>query len=531
MEKIKHLGAHLLAMWGQLGLNQRVSVLMAGTVVLIGLGTLGLWSRKVEYGLLYGRMEPSEAGRVTAALDELKVPYTLSQDGGSIRVPSDKVHFARLQLATKGIPRGEGVGFEIFDKANFGISDLVQRANYVRAIQGELARTIGQMDGVESARVMIVVPENRLLVEAKKHPTASVFVRTRGMAAMTAPSVNAIRFLVANAVEGLTANHVAVVDHRGTVLSEAGESDSLGSLTSTQLAARKSVEEYLARKAEGMLEAVLGPGQAVVRVAAEINFESINRTEEKFDPDGQVERSTTINDENLDTVNNQAATPGGAPGITSNSGDTNNASNAALSNSKTRKTVTNKQYEINKSVSNILQGAGGVTRVSAAVFIASRHEGTGTNRVAVTRKPEELQSLKRIVQSALGIRTDAGATRQDEITLEEMVFNDQQATEISENMDRQEKKQFWWETGTRIAYPVLALVAIMVFVNLFKKTPLESFAAPGAPAGEAKRNGRIESVDSTAITPDVLNRLIRENPENMTEALRTWMGDSNGRAS
>lgn len=531
MEKIKQLGAQLFAMWGQLGLNQRVSVLVATTIVLIGLGTLGIWSRKVEYGLLYGKLETTEAGRVTAALDELKIAYQLSGDGSTIRVPDNKVHYARMQLAVKGIPRGEGVGFEIFDKANFGISDLVQRANYVRAIQGELARTISQMDGIDSARVMIVVPENRLLVEAKKHPTASVFVRARGMTPINATSVSAIRFLVANAVEGLSANHVAVVDHRGTVLSEASDTDSVGSLSSTQLAARKNVEDYLTRKAEGMLDAVLGPGQAVVRVAAEINFESVSRTEEKFDPDGQVARSTTVNDENLDTVNNQNATPGGATGVASNSADTNSTSNAALSNSKTRKKVTNNQYEINKSVSNILQGAGALTRVSAAVLIASRFEGTGTNRVAVPRKPEELQSLKRLVQSALGIRTDAAATRQDEISLEEMVFNDQAATEITENLVRQEKKQFWWDTASRVAYPALALVAIMVFLNLFKKTPLEGFAPERAAAGEAKQNGLAESVDSTAITPDVLNRLIRENPDNMTEALRTWMADSGGRAN
>ncbi len=139
------------------------------------------------------------------------------------------------------------------------------------------------MENVEAARVMIVMPENRLLVDQQKKSTASVFVRVRGMAQLPPQTVNAIRFLVANSVEGLQANHVTVVDNLGNVLSENSESDSILGLTTTQLSARKSLEQYLGRKAEDMLAMVLGPGQAVVRVAAEIKFDTNTKTEEKYD--------------------------------------------------------------------------------------------------------------------------------------------------------------------------------------------------------------------------------------------------------
>ena len=135
-------------------------------VVLAGLAVLAFWSSRADYALLYGKLDEGEAAKVIAALDEAKVPYQISRGGGSILVPADKVYQVRMQMAGKGIPRGEGVGFEIFDKASFGISDFVQRANYTRAIQGELARTISQLDQVESARVMIVMPENRLLTDS-----------------------------------------------------------------------------------------------------------------------------------------------------------------------------------------------------------------------------------------------------------------------------------------------------------------------------------------------------------------------------
>ncbi len=276
------IGQQLHALWKQLGLNQRVSLVLAGLVVLLGLGSIIFWSGRSEYSLLYGKLDDAEAAKVIAALDEGKIDYRVSRGGGAISVPADKVHLVRMQLAAKGIPRGEGVGFEIFDKPNFGLSDFVQRANYLRAVQGELARTIAQVDSIESARVMVVIPENRLLLDNQKKPTASVFVRVRGNGTLPAQTVEAIRFLVANAVEGLAAGSVSVVDNLGNVLSENREEDSMAGLTTTQLTARKNFEQYLARQAEGMLEKVLGPGQAVVRVAADINFDSLTRTEEKF---------------------------------------------------------------------------------------------------------------------------------------------------------------------------------------------------------------------------------------------------------
>ena len=145
--------------WMQLGAAQRFSVGAATFVLFAGLGTLAFWSSRADYSLLYGRLSDSEAAKVIAALDDAKVPYKVGAGGSTILVPAEKVHLMRMQLAGRGIPRGDGVGFEIFDKPNFGISDFVQRANYVRAVQGELARTISQLDEIESARVMIVLPE------------------------------------------------------------------------------------------------------------------------------------------------------------------------------------------------------------------------------------------------------------------------------------------------------------------------------------------------------------------------------------
>jgi flagellar M-ring protein FliF len=528
---LQQLGQQLAGIWKQLGMNQRLSVALAGVVVVAGLFLLSYWSSRADYSLLYGKLDDAEAARVVAALDEAKIPYSISKAGGAIHVPADKVHQVRMQLASKGIPRGEGVGFEIFDKANFGISDFVQRANYVRAIQGELARTISQLDEVESARVMVVAPENRLLSANQKQPTASVFVRTRGNSVLPAASVNSIRFLVANAVEGLSANHVTVVDNKGNVLSEDGD-DTMAGLSSTQLAARRNVELYLSKKVEGMLEKVLGPGQAVVRVAADINYDTITRIEEKYDPESQVIRTSTLNDENTDTLMPSSTA---APAASANSGaDPNNTNTTAaaspqIANSRMRKKVTNSQYEINKITSNVLQGAGSLKRVSAAVFIAAKMEGAGPARKTVPRNNEELEKLRKIVQSALGIQV-ADPARKDEITLEEMPFNDQFAADLTQQLVQSQRTQVGWDLARHLAYPALAIGVLLFFYRLVRRTPVDQFDL-GLPPGPGE-NGKRNPLDwkqphQPVVTVEVLNRLIRENPDNMTHALRNWMGRSN----
>jgi flagellar M-ring protein FliF len=515
-KNLAQLGRQLLGIWKQLGLNQRVTIVMATALVFIGLGAMVYWSSRPDLALLYGKLDDGEAAKVIAALGESKVPYQVR--GSSIFVPSDKVYQVRMQMAGKGIPRGEGVGFEIFDKANFGISDFVQRANYTRAVQGELARTISQLDPIESARVMIVMPENRLLIDNQRKPTASVFVRVKGNAQLPAAAVNSIRFLVANSVEGLQANNVSVVDNLGNVLSENDENDSVAGLSNNQLTARRNVEQYLTKKAQGMLEQVLGAGQAVVRVSADLNWDTITRTEEKFDPDGQVARSTTINDDNTETTTSMGAA--GAPGSGANSADTNSAAVAPVNRSHTEKKVTSNQYELSKITSNIVQTAGGIRRLSTAVFIAQRFEGKGAERKAAPRTQEQLKKIRDLVQSALGLEESGDPNRKDQITLEEMPFNDQPAVELSEQLVQQEKHQFWFDLAQKAVYPALAAGVLFLFWRLWQKTGKDEIPI-ALPASNG--NGHRKASHGGVVTVEVLNQLIRENPANMTQAVRSWL--------
>lgn len=538
-ESLSKLGRQLLTIWKQLGLNQRISIALTGALVIGGLLGLAAWSGRGSYSLLYGRLDEGEAAKVIAALDEAKVRYQV-RAGGAIQVPSDQVHQVRMQLAGKGIPRGEGVGFEIFDKPNFGVSDFVQRANYTRAIQGELARTISQLDQVDAARVMIVLPENRLLIGNQQKPTASVFVRVRGAGPLPPAAVSSIRLLVANAVEGLPVQSVSVVDNLGNVLSD-NEDDSIAGLSNNQLTARKNLEQYLARKAEGMLEKVLGQGQAVVRVSADINWDSITRYEERYDPDGQVIRISTVEDESVEST---SPSSGGAAGMTANSEfDLEPSAPAAPASptSRTKRKTTNNQYEINRTVSSMTQGAGSLEGLSAAVFVAQQFEGAGTERRAVPRSPEDLQKLRRIVQSALGI-SDADPDRPHAITLEEMPFNDRPVIELATQLDRQESWRQGLELGQQLILPALGLGALLLFRRALRRTRPEdlTFGLP-VPSANGSGNGRLvpglgrngnganghHEDGAKIVTVEVLNQLIRENPASVTQAVRSWMNRGN----
>ena len=527
-QNLSKLGSQLRGIWKQLGVNQRVSIVSATVVLLAGLSIIAFWSSRAEYSLLYGKLSQSEASKVVAALDDAKVPYRIGTGGGAILVPADKVHLMRMKLAERGIPKGDGVGFEIFDKPNFGISDFVQRANYIRAVQGELARTIGELDEIEAARVMIVLPENRLLLDKDKHPTASVFVRVRGNSQLQPSAVNAIRLLVANAVEGLKPNFVSIVDNLGNALGENTDTDSITGLTTTQLTARRNLEQYLCKKAQDMLEKVLGPGQAIVRVAAEINYDTLTRTEEKYDPDGQVLKSQTKMEENDDTTTSTATTPVGVSSNTS-SENTNAAATAApVTSTRSKKNTGTTSYEVSRVTSNLMQGAGGLKRLSAAVTVAARYEGAGAERKMVTRPPEELEKLRRIVQSTLGIQIDPA--RGDQVTLEELPFNDQFAIEVTQNLEQQQKYEFWWNLARNAVYPVLGIAALLVLIRLFQRTPVDEIPI-GIPIGQLGGNGNgngnghgwDKEQPREIVSIEAINQLIKENPSNMTHAIRSWL--------
>jgi len=518
---MKNVLSSLTRLWKELGLNQRVSLSIAAIVVVAGLAGLLMWSRRPDMQLLYGRLAEKDAASIISQLQTQNVPYKVMNGGSTVYVASDQVYRLRMELAAKGLPSGDGVGFEIFDKGQFGLSDFVQRTNYTRALQGELARTISQLEGVRSARVMIVQPENRLLLtDQTVKPTASVFVEL-ATSRLEMDAVNSIRHLVANAVQGLQPDSVAVVDQRGHVLSEELHQDPTLSNASSQMRYRQQVEDYFAKKVETMLTPVVGTNNAIVRVSAEIETEASTTMQEKYDPEGQVIRSQTVT---KDVASSTETKAGGTVGVTANTTPDKSAATAAPAATPNNLSETNREnrttsYEIGRSVINTTRQAGTIRNLTASVFIAER--APGADGKPNHRTPEEISSLKAVVVNALGLKATAGQSVDSMVSLQEMPFQVEPVSQQIQKIQSETRVQGWIETASRYVGVVIAGLVLFVFWKMLKKqavepVPMELLTEPAEASKRAiPTNG--------ALSPELLTELIRQKPANIGTALRDWV--------
>jgi flagellar M-ring protein FliF len=368
-------------------------------------------------GLLYSNLDLKEAGSITQALDQAGIKYDLKGDGSTIMVPRDKVASARILLSGKGLPTSGSVGYEIFDQASpLGQTDFIQNLNRQRALEGELARTIRSLQGVSSARVHLVLPKRQLFDDEAESPSASIVIGIAGREP-SADQVRALRNLVAGAVPDLKPEKVTVVDERGKLLAGADDADNADQAADQ---ARNDTEERIRKTVKDLVEGVVGPGRARVQVTADLDLSRVTTQEEKYDPDGQVVRSTQTVDENSkqnDPKNADASATAnlpaaGATGGSSGSGDTNSNSSG-----HTEETT---NYEISKTTRTEVQEPGEVKRLSVAVAVdgATTYDHNG-KPTYTPRTGEEMQRIDQLVRSAVGF----SSTRGDQVSVVNVRFD------------------------------------------------------------------------------------------------------------
>jgi flagellar M-ring protein FliF len=365
--------------------------------------------------ILYAGLEPRDAAAVTAKLDAMTVKYEAKGDGGTILVPSDQVTKLRMELASEHLPSA-GVGYEIFDKSDsFGATAFVQNINQLRALEGELARSIQTIDGIDEARVHLVVPERQIFSRDAQSPSASVVLRTRNT--LSRGQVSAIQHLVAAAVASLDPTRVAIVDDRGNLLAGGDEKTGTDAVATEQEQHTTDFEDGLRQRIESIVASVVGSGHVRVQVAADMNYNHINETQETFDPDSKVVRSTQTVEQNT-SDNNSASTnavsvanalPTAQPTTPSESGNKSNST-------KTEETT---NYEISKIVRTSTLDGGDVKRLSVAVAVDGSTITDATGKESYTpRSPHEMQQIETLVKSAMGFTQ----TRGDQVQVVNMAF-------------------------------------------------------------------------------------------------------------
>jgi flagellar M-ring protein FliF len=388
-----------------------------GIVALSLLGFFTFMTTRMTSGqmaLLYSDLEGQDSSAIAKKLDSMKIPFEVSADGKTIKVSSDMVGKARMAAAGEGLPRGGSIGYEIFDqKEGFGTTSFVQNINHLRALEGELSRTISTLNTVSSARVHLVLPQRELFSRTESHATASVFLRLRGV--LSAEQVNAIKNLMAAAVPQLHTDHISIVDDKGNLLAKPKGSEDQASIDgANQTEMRSGFEMSQARKIEDLLAQSIGFGKVRAKVSAEMDFDRIVTQSEIYDPDSQVVRSQQTTTEESQNAEGGTA---GAVSVQSNlpagieqGGSTNN------SNNRNEETL---NYEINKTIRNQIREGGQIRKLSVAVMVDGRYEPEKDSEgkevkdgkpVYVARTAEEMDQIKALVRSAVNLDTTRGDT-------------------------------------------------------------------------------------------------------------------------
>ena len=384
------------------GIGRLAAILGVAAGVAAALFALVLNVGTEPKALLYANLDLKEAGSITQSLDQAGVKYDVKGDGSTIMVPRDKVASTRIMLSTKGLPTSGSVGYEIFDTASpLGQTDFIQNLNRQRALEGELARTIRSLQGVTSARVHLVLPRRQLFESEGEAPSASVVIGDGGRAPGS-DQVNAVRNLIAGAVPNLKPDRVTVVDDRGKLLAGVGDGQGEGSAGDT---ARNDTEERMRKTIKDLVEGVVGAGKARVQVTADLERNRVTLQEDKYDPDGQVVRSTQTSGENAkqSTAAQGASTAANIPGGAGGSGGGDGGS---TDSARTEETT---NYEISHTTRTEVQEPGQIKRLSVAVAVdgVTTFGPKGKSSYA-PRGADEMKRIDELVRSAVGFSAQRG---------------------------------------------------------------------------------------------------------------------------
>ena len=514
----------MFSKFNQFTINQRFIILLALAGSIAGLVAVTLWTQQPDMQVLFANLAVDDASGIIDKLKDAKVPYETSNGGTTILVPNAQVHDLRLEMAGQGLPHGGGVGYEIFDRTTMGMSDFVQKLNYRRALQGELARTITQMPEVERARVHLAIPERRLFATEQDRARASVVVSLRSSQSLTKAQIQGVVHLVSSSVEGLQARDVTVVDGHGNLLSNTSNDESAG-LSGTQMEYQRTLEKDIESRIQTMLERIVGVNKAVVRVSSVLDFRKIETTEERYDPNGQVVRSEQRGQEKSSGVN---GTSGGVPGVESNlpGGAEADGGQTSSNNNQTKNETVN--YEISRTVSRIVEPTGMIKKLSVAVLVDGTYEGGKAGDAAadqpkkyVPRSEEEMKRIEEIVKKAMGYSTE----RQDQLEVVSIQFGlgaeepVGAAVEATPDTSKAWMPYVRYGVGGLLFFLILFMVVRPLMVMLVQSAPTVGLGeTPALPASL----GQVEAAMSSKQPSQILD-MAKNNPANTAVVVKQWL--------
>ncbi|WLT32465.1 flagellar basal-body MS-ring/collar protein FliF [Geothrix sp. PMB-07] len=552
-----NLAEQLTSAFKGMSATQRVMVAAISVTVLLALTGLGIWAGQESKSVLAANISPQEASSIVAQLDKMQVPYELSSDQRTILVPESKVGQLRLKFAGDGLLSGDKLGFEKLENAGLGTTDFSQKVIHRRAMEATLAKTIMSLQQVAEATVHITPANDSPFLSDKEDAKASVLLKLRGSRMLPDENTQAIVNLVAASVEGLKPEQVVIIDQYSRILSRTGRDPMVGASDAQKKVAREE-EDHLVRRVTELLEPVVGIGKVRATAHVDLDFDKVKINEEKFDPQGQVERSIGQKEEKVQKRDSGA----GLPGTASNVAPANGGATANITeNSEKKETTTN--FEISKTVRAIDQATGSIKRVTLAVIVD--HIGTWDKDAKgepvlkqTPRSADELKKIRDQVSAAVGIQPKRG----DELTVENMAFA---TLQVNPKEAAEARTQFWLDLARQYAPGAIwGIVGLAVFFMLIlpmlrrmsqainRPAPMRVASADGAELGVAGASGgstrkpvQVKSMteieaeieaelnaDAAFSAPEARRReLIKkrlqdgsnDDPETMASLVRSWL--------
>lgn len=550
--------------------NPRIPLIVAAAAAVAIVIAMVLWAKQPSYSVLYNNLTDEDGGAIVTQLTQMNIPYRFAENGGALMVPEANVHELRLRLAQQGLPKGGSVGFELLDKEKFGISQFSEQVNYQRALEGELARTIESLGPVKSARVHLAMPKPTLFVREQKAPSASVTLTLQPGRALDEGQIQAIAHMVSSSVAGLPPGNVTVVDQTGRLLTR---SDSAGrDLNDAQLKYASEVEARYQQRIEAILNPILGQGNVHAQVTAQINFDTAEQTDEKYQPNANPSNSAIRSRQTSTSDQSGSPYPGGVPGALSNQPapantapvttpnntaangqnangqNANGQNNAANNANQTTSTAaasagpTNSRrddtvnYELDRTIRHTKVNVGDVQRLSVAVVVNFRADDKGK---AVALNEQQLKQIEDLTREAMGYSQNRG----DSINVVNSQFNTTEP--VTTDLPFWQQQSFFDQLMNAGKWLLIALVAFILYRKLVRphlvrkqaaeKAAAEAVAARATeqPAEEAfnvqlsKDELDQERKSNNRMSAEVMSQRIRDMSENdprvVALVIREWM--------
>lgn len=517
---------NLKDVWASPGVRQIAALVGVALAVAVGV-TIFMWAQKPGMQTLYSGLNTQDEAEMVEALRQAGISFKQNSSGGAIQVAAEDVHRARLQLASQGLPRSAGGGFETMrEEQGIGVSQFLENARYQHALETELSRTISQLQPVRSARVHLAIPQRSAFVRNRQQPSASVLVALYPGRRLEDGQVDAVVHLVASSIPELQASKVSVVDESGRLLNRSGDA-ALG-LSTTQLEYRTRLEDTYRGRIEQLLLPVLGPGRVSAQVSVDLDFSALEETRESYAPDGKVLRSEQRS-ENRDVTNEAVGVPGALSNRVPNSAEQVEGSRAT-SLQQTR------NYEVDRTLSHRRSDPGRLRRISVAVLVDHIPDVAAGGDKTKPLDAAELAQIENLVKDAVGFDVERG----DTVSVSNLSFI---APQELAPMD----VPLWDKPVVRslgrqlLGAAVLLIIAFVILRPALRSAlnppypvsevkPAALAGAPAVAAGAMTAEGQDEAPRAAPLPPmerklSIARDAVREDPKRVAQLMKQWVGD------